>query len=204
VSPLRLLVYDRTAGALATAWWAGKALYRGLGRLDAGFGAASWAEALEWLGSHGAGAPLAEVQFWGHGRWGLARIGSEALDVAAVLDDRHPHRARLRRVAERLLPGDQGLWWFRTCETFGTEAGQRFARAWTRALGCRAAGHTYVIGVWQSGLHSLLPGEEPPWSPDEGLRPPGPDGRAASLARTSGPRAPNTITCFHGKVPPGF
>ncbi|MET0405724.1 MAG: hypothetical protein ABW123_25110, partial [Cystobacter sp.] len=87
-------------------------------------------------------------------------------------------------------------------ETFGTARGHAFARAWTRFFGCRAAGHTYVIGPWQSGLHSLGPGEEPTWSVAEGLPPDG--GDTARTARMSGRREPNTITCLHGEIPPGF
>lgn len=206
--PLRLLVYDRTCAGraplvpgLSRAWWAGSGLYRGLGRLDGALGAASWGEALDWLAAFGGGARVAEVQFWGHGRWGNARIADEVLDASA-LGPGHAHHDRLRRVAARLLPGEDGLWWFRTCETFGTAAGHAFARAWTRALGCRAAGHTYVIGIWQSGLHSLLPGAEPTWSTEEGL----PRSAAAppAIALRSSPRAPNTITCLHGKIPAGY
>jgi hypothetical protein len=205
-APLRLLVHDRTCRGqpmlpgLSHAWGAGSALYRGLGRLDASFGAASWAEALDWLATVGAGAPIAEVQFWGHGKWGRALIDRDVLDER-TLTPGHPDHARLLAVRERLLPGDQGLWWFRTCETFGAAAGHRFASAFTRFLGCRAAGHTYVIGFVQSGLHSLAPGATPAWSLDEGL-PPGlasPD-KALASAFT----APNTVTCLHGRIPPGY
>src|SRR6185295_7712635 len=127
-----------------------------------------------------------------------ARIGDERLDQAALAPG-HVHHDRLRRVAERMLPGADGLWWFRTCETFGTAVGHDVARAWTRFFGCRAAGHTYVIAVWQSGLHSLLPGEEPRWPVAEGVAEPG-----ASHALWSRRDAPNTITCLHGRVPDGF
>ena len=37
-------------------------------------------------------------------------------------------------------------------------AGHDFARAWTDFFGSRAAGHTFIIGYWQSGLHTLAPG----------------------------------------------
>jgi hypothetical protein len=185
---------------LTRAWQVGRGLYRALGRLDGALGAASWGEALDWLGTYRPEQRIAEVQFWGHGQWGLARLGAEQLDESA-LDAGYIHHARLRRIAGRLLPGDQGLWWFRTCETFGTDRGQAFARAWTGFLGCRAAGHTYVIGVWQSGLHSLRPGEAPTWSIDEGLRS---DERRLAFALSSRPGAPNTITCLHGQVPAGF
>jgi hypothetical protein len=203
---LRLMVFDRTcrgrgfAPGLSHAWVAGSGLYRGLGRLDASLGAGSWAEALDWLGSHRPDAPIAEVQFWGHGRWGEARIAEDRLD-ARVLQPDHPLRPALDRVRGRMRSGSEGLWWFRTCETFGTATGQAFAQAWTRFLGCRAAGHTYVIGFWQSGLHSILPGQRPTWAAEEGV--PGGDG-ARSMALRSHPGAPNTISCLHGQIPAGF
>ncbi len=200
---LRLMIYDRTCPrprflpGLSQVWGAGRHLYRALGRLDGSHGAASWAEALDWLAAVQPGARIQEIQFWGHGRWGLARIGSEPLDASALASG-HPHHDRLARVRDRLQP-DGALWWFRTCETFGTRAGHQFARAWTRFHRCRAAGHTYIIGGWQSGLHSLAPDAEPTWSTDEGLDPADP-----SRALWSGPRAPNTITFLHGQIPEGF
>jgi hypothetical protein len=201
---LRLLVYDRTCAGrgalpgLSTAWRVGSGLYGALGRLDAACGAASWAEALDWLAEHQAGTPIAEIQYWGHGNWGNVRLGGEVLDETALAPG-HPHEGRLRRIAERLLPGADGLVWFRTCESFGTARGHRFARACTRFFGCRTAGHTHVIGLWQSGLHSLLPGQEPGWPTEEGVTAPDAPGAASSR-----PGAPNTITCFHGRIPEGF
>lgn len=204
---LRLMVYDRTCAGrwglpgLTASWRVGSVLYRALGRLDDWRGVASWPEALDWLLARSVEQRIAEIQYWGHGTWGRALVDHESLDVQA-LAPRHPWRARLDALRERLVPGGEALWWFRTCETFGTARGHAFARAWTRFFGCRAAGHTYVIGPWQSGLHSLAPGEEPSWPVKEGL-PPGEEA-GARTARMSGPREPNTITCLHGQVPPGF
>jgi hypothetical protein len=204
MSGLRVIVYDRTCPGrwglpgLTQAWRAGGTLYGVLGRTDAVCAAGSWSEALDWLAQHGAPAPLAEIQYWGHGQWGRARLGGESLDAGALVQG-HPHHDRLRAVAARLLP--DGLFWFRTCETFGTAAGLEFARAWTRFFGCRTAGHTHVIGLWQSGLHSLAPGAEPDWSASEGLPPGGSEPR---VALGSGPGAPHTITCFQGTVPAGW
>jgi hypothetical protein len=204
--PLRLLIFDRTCRGprllpgLSHAWRAGNHLYRGLGRLDAGFGAAGWDEALDWLNDQQPDRPIAEIQFWGHGQWGRVRMGGEVLDRRA-LEPGHRLFPALDRLRGRLLAGNEGLCWFRSCETFGTAAGHDFAAAWTRFFGCRAAGHTHVIGFWQSGLHSLLPGEQPGWSVDEGLIQSDPP---APYARGSGPGAPNTVTCLHGRVPDGF
>ncbi len=199
---LRLMIYDRSCPrpwflpGLSQVWGAGRHLYRALGRLDASRGVASWGEALDWLAA--VEAPIDEIQFWGHGRWGLARVGDETLDARALAPG-HPLHDRLARVRDRLAPGGEALWWFRTCETFGTARGQTFARAWTRFFGCRAAGHTFRIGAWQSGLHGLRPGELPGWSPGEGVKE-GPT--PASL--DSRPGAPNTITFLHGQIPAGF
>lgn len=176
---------------LSHAWAGGRVLYRALGRLDAGHGAASWADALDWLATFQPQRPIAEIQFWGHGRWGEARVGGEVLDASA-LDPGHPLFARLARVRGRMLRGGDGLWWFRTCETFGTARGHDFARAWTRFFGCRAAGHTHVIGLWQSGLHALMPGAEPHWPVDEGVT-------AAGTGAVSRPGRPNTISFLRGR-----
>ena len=199
---LRLLIFDATCMGrdlrlpLSLAWDAGQALYRHLGRLDGALGASSWAEALDWLAA--AEAPISEVQFWGHGRWGLALIGRDPLTRRA-LSPGHPLHPRLRAARERLAP--DALWWFRTCETFGARPGHVFARAFTELMGCRAAGHTYVIGLWQSGLHGLLPGETPRWSPDEGLALG--DGEHPKRALISTPWAPNTIHFLRGDIPTG-
>jgi hypothetical protein len=185
---------------LSHAWTAGRHLYRGLGRIDGGFGAATWAEALDWLATTRTPQPIAEIQFWGHGRFGQALVAGEVLDARALRPG-HPLQEKLQRVRDRMLRGNAGLWWFRTCETFGTSAGQQFARAWTDFFQCRAAGHTHVIGVWQSGLHLLAPGAEPHWSADEGLVA---DAAAGPQALPSRAGAPNTISFLTGRIPPGF
>lgn len=203
----RLMVYDRTCGGrwglpgLTASWRVGGVLYRALGRLDDWKGVASWPEALDWLLERSREQPIAEIQFWGHGNWGCVLIDRVPMDVRA-LEPGHPWHARLAELRERLVPGGSALWWFRTCETFGTARGHAFAKAWTRFFGCRAAGHTYVIGPWQSGLHSLGPGEEPHWPVEEGV--PAEARSGMRHAQWSGPRVPNTITCLHGRIPPGF
>jgi hypothetical protein len=184
---------------LTWSWEVGAKLYQGLGRLDACFGAASWSEALAWLAHVEPGRRIGEIQFWGHGRWGDARIGRERLSIEALQADQ-PHNDALQAIRARLV-GPKALWWFRTCETFGKAEGHAFATAWTRFFQCRAAGHTYVIGPFQSGLHSLGPSDVPSWSIAEGVQPGAPD---ASVALWSTPTAPNTITCLTGSIPRGF
>jgi hypothetical protein len=206
MKPLRAMVYDATwvgrtptQTFLTSSWMAGAALYRGLDRLDACYGATSWSDALAWLCEVERGRAISQLQYWGHGTWGAALIGTEVLDRQAVDDEAHPLHDDLRGLRARMTPSS--LCWFRTCETFGTEKGHAFAVSWTRFFGCRAAGHTYVIGPWQSGLHSLAPGATPSWSVDEGLPPGVVDPK---LALMSSRTAPRTITCLHGAVPDGW
>ena len=200
----RLLVYDRTCTGgpggvfgLSTAWSAGASLYRSLGRLDDTRGVASWEEALAWLGDRE--DPISEVQYWGHGHWGSALAGSEVLDARALANG-HPLRRGLDALRARLSPG--ALLWFRTCETFGAARGIDFARRLSDHLGARVAGHTFIIGFHQSGLHALAPGGVPDWSADEGLAEGSPE--EPRRARWSSPFAPRTITCLAGRVPDGW
>jgi hypothetical protein len=199
-APLRLMLYDRMCRGpglslgLSHAWSAGGVLYNILGRLDAWHGAATWAEGLDWLLEVSEDRPIAEIQFWGHGEWGGLWIDEERL-TAAALAPGHPAYERLARLKARLVPGGEAMWWFRSCDVFGTQRGHDFARAWTRFFECRAAGHTHQIMFFQSGLHVLAPGEEPTWSVDEGVVP------GLFHASSSSFRAPHTITCLHNVVP---
>src|SRR5512140_2188141 len=188
---MRLVIYDRTcAPGLSTAWAAGSVLYRGLGRIDAARGVASWDEALAWIGAQR--EPIEELQYWGHGKWGCALVDRDVLDAGAL--------ERLAPLRERLAP--DALVWFRTCETFGARAGSEFAARLADYLGARVAGHTFVISVQQSGLHGRVPGARADWSPDEGLAEGAPD--APRRAKPSRPWEPRTVTCFAGAVPPAW
>jgi hypothetical protein len=199
---LRLVLFDATQRArkpagLGLSWQLGSALYRGLGRVDAAHGARSLADAFDWLARYEPSRAIAEVQYWGHGKWGRVFIDRECLDRSA-LSPTHTLRPRLDALRQRLAPG--ALIWFRTCETLGAQSGQDFASALADFSGATVAGHTFVIGFFQSGLHSLAPGATPHWSNGEGLA----EGSAENpiKARPSGPHQPNTITCFTGKIPP--
>jgi hypothetical protein len=206
-APLRLMVYDRTCTAklapvgLSTAWGAGSVLYRGLGRLDAAYGATSWEDALGWLGTFEPSRAVAEVQYWGHGRWGQVLVDRDVLDARALAPE-HRLARRLAAVRERLLPGGQALVWLRTCEAFGADAGHDFAMRLADGLGARVAGHTFIIGALQSGLHGLVPGHTPDWNPEEGIA----EGTPATPRRAhgSGVLRPNTVTCFSAEVPPAW
>ena len=201
---LRLVVYDATQRqrrprALGLSWQYGTHLYRALGRVDAAHGARSFADAFAWLKQHQPTRPISELQFWGHGKWGRIFIDRETLD-RRLLAPGHEHHAAFRALRERLTP--DALLWFRTCETLGARAGQDFAAALAEATGARVAGHTFVIGFFQSGLHCLRPGTQPEWSATEGLA----SGSAEQpeTALPSSPDAPNTVTCLTGEIPEGY
>jgi len=201
---LRLILYDRTcrgrAGlGLSSAWRGGTHLYRALGRCDGSFGASSWEEGLAWLGTYRGDRPIDEVQYWGHGKWGRLYLDREVLDRSAFARQ-HVHHQGLAMLRERLSP--EALVWFRTCETLGATNGQAFAEACTAFFGCAVAGHTFIIGYWQSGLHRLQPGQVPHWSASEGLIEGSPD--APRRAGWSRPGQPRTISCLAGQVPPGW
>lgn len=210
---LRLVVYDATGHGsarvqplLTASWRVGGALHRRHPRfpVDDVFGARSWSEALAWLCSVRPGAPIAEVQFWGHGLPGRVFVGRDALDersfVAAAAGDGRADRHEDLRALRARLDGPDALVWWRTCSAFGGRRGHAFAAAVADFFGCRAAGHTYVIGPWQSGLHSLAAGGRPTWDRHEGVS--GDDEDAPSL--TSTPLAPNTIHCLRGAIPVGW
>ncbi len=203
----RVMVYDDTCRTskvgldLTRSWIAGGALYRALGRIDAHGPVRSWAEAFKFILEQRPREPIAEVQFWGHGKWGEARIEREPFGIDA-LSPTHALHPSLCELRERLV-GEQALVWFRSCETVGAHAGHDFAQALADFLGCQVAGHTFIIGPWQSGLHRLRPGERPTWSVHEGLAP-GNDPAKPKKALWSGPLQPNTITCLQGEVPAGF
>lgn len=200
--PLRLLVWDRTCVRrpidLSHAWRTGASLYAKLGRVDHTCGVASWHEALDWLAHVGGGAPVEEIQYWGHGRWGRVLVDDDALDARALVPG-HPLHAPLEAVRERLVPSGEALVWLRTCEAFGARAGHDFATRLADFFGARVAGHTHVIGAIQSGLHGLRPGHAPDWSEREGLAEGTPE--APVRAFGSSVRTPRTIHCLQSEVP---
>lgn len=215
---MHLLVYDATGRGpwyqtgLTASWRAGATLYRKVYGVDAVYAATSWEDAFAWLCSVEPGARISSVQYWGHGFFGRAYVGADVLDERAFAVD-HPRHGDLVAFRQR-LSGEGALLWFRTCSTFGAPRGLAFAARTATFLGCRAAGHTHVIGPLQSGLHSIAPSTTPSWSPDEGVspalrrragRPEDQGGYGAEHASLpSSWTAPHTITCLHGRVPEGW
>jgi hypothetical protein len=202
---LRVLIYDATSkqgeGLLRSAWASGARLYRALGRVDAYHGATSWGDALTWLARYRLGEPINEIQYWGHGQWGKVLIANDVLSERS-LDLTDPLHEALDAVRLRFLPNGESLIWFRTCETLGAHAGQAFARHLSSDLGVRVAGHTYVIGGLQSGLHGLRPNELPRWSAHEGIAEGTPEKPIRALG--SSPEAPHTVHFMNGQFDPSW
>jgi len=104
---MRVTVFDRTCvrtgGHLSPIWATGSVLYRGLGRIDARCGVASWDEALLWISARP--EPITELQYWGHGTWGGARVADDLLDAGALSS---AHRLRPSR---RFASGSRPMRW---------------------------------------------------------------------------------------------
>jgi len=222
--PLRLVVFDATdtpraarerrharaaspdgramgSPGLSPIWRAGTLLHRLAWAADASLGATSWPEALAWAATIAAdrGRPIGSLQVWGHGGWGSMAIGATALDSDAL---RRGHALEAPLDAFKgALEGPESLFWLRCCSAFGHSTGQQFAEALALRLGCRVAGHTHIIGFFQSGTHSLRPGAKAAWDAEEGVKKSG--GQAIS-ALTSAPDAPNTVSCLALGLPEDY
>src|SRR5262245_46183394 len=103
---VRVVGYDRAGtgrgGARTPAWRVGARLYRTLDRIDAARGVATWHEALAWTAAQR--EPIRELQYWGHGMWGAAKVANDALDASALAPGHRLH-AGLEALRERLAPG---------------------------------------------------------------------------------------------------
>jgi hypothetical protein len=216
--PLRLVIFDATdtrrrtlpartpdgaAGVspgLTPIWRAGAFLHGIARAADGRLAASSWGEALAWIErtSRERGRKVASIQVWGHGGWGWMQLGKTRLDSHALRPD---HELAPALDAFRgCLVGPDALFWLRCCSAFG-HTGRSFAQDLAARLGCKVAGHTHIIGFFQSGTHSLRPGEAPAWDPREGVRF---QGGEATGALWSSADAPNTISCLSMGLPEGL
>jgi len=180
---------------LTHTWTAGGRLFRALNRIDFCQGFDNWYEAWMWLANVCPEEKISEIRYWGHGGPGRVWMGNESLGPYAPVTSKY--KSLISRVQKRLT--DDALIWFRTCSTFGADAGRVFAQNWAMNMNCRVAGHTHAIGFLQAGLHSLKPGDEPYWIYDEGIE----QGTAEKPKKMSGSwlSSPNLITCLHGEIP---
>ncbi len=183
-------------GGLSKFWRLGGVYHRAALRAHAVFGATSWHEALGFAATTAEtmSRPIDELQFWGHGGFGFMLMDEEPLSAHSIQDQ---HSALVHRLKAQLRPSS--LVWFRCCSAFGSADGKHFAKRMAAALGAGIAGHTHIIGFFQSGLHLLRPFAEPHWSDDEGVERNAQG--AAQGARESSIRGPNTITALRMGLP---
>lgn len=197
MSGIRVMTYDSTdwaGNSLTKSWFAGGKLYKFFRALDVVKPVTSWKEAFSWLNTVDPGKKIDMWQFWGHGSPAKVYVngGSVGLDLLA---QNHEFHADLVALKARLHP--QSLVWFRSCETFNGPNGKKFAKDLADFLGCTVAAHTFIIGPFQSGLHSVRPGQEPSWPDGEGCD-------ANGRGQVSMPWYTNTVTCLTGNVPKGW
>jgi hypothetical protein len=207
MKPKRLMIYDNTTltdsvdwkeDGLAYSWFAGGKLYRVFRWVDKCKGVGSWEEALDWMIEQGKESGISQIQYWGHGSRGNVWIGREPLNLRTL---KASHKLYDKWAELRTHLTDDALIWFRTCSTYNGELGHVFAQKFTDFMGCKTAAHTFIIGPWQGGLHTLEPGEEPYWDVKEGLVEQS-DGTWKS--KMSWPGDPNTIFCLKGSIPEGW
>jgi len=149
---------------LTQEWTVGGKLYRALRWIDKCKGFSSWDDALAWIDSIGQKETIEQIQVWGHGSPGKSWIGKQYLGFTAF---EFEHSEVLKSIASNMT--QDGVIWFRNCGVFSGKPGHRFAKAWANNMGCTIAAHTYIIGLWQAGLNTCKPGEEPSWPLDEGI-----------------------------------
>lgn len=181
---------------LSSSWTVGGGLYKALRWVDVCKGFSDWGAALDWIAALEPGRQISQIQIWGHGSPGRSWMNGRAL-TAKSLTPGHKYNMVLRQIAERMT--DDGVIWFRNCSVFAGQVGRDFGRTWANELDVRIAAHTHVIGVFQSGLHTIGPGEEPRWPADEGIAEGTPD--HILKTRNSMPWSPNTVFMLSSGIP---
>lgn len=186
LSSARVVLYDIAGDKpwpeMTDSWKVGARLYLAARRVDVALPISSWAEAAEKLRQF---SRVDMLQLWGHGRPGAALCGKEELTPEVL----------------RAFPSI-GTLWLRSCSTFHGPVGKAYAERLADATKGVVAGHTFLIGMLQSGLRTLKPGETPAWRDDEGYKGLAANGRRKT--RGSLPWHPRTITCLHAEIPAGW
>ena len=135
-----------------------------------------------------------EIQFWSHGshgngafisgakKGGTDEIEAKDFDIPGLDkygDDRSqpgyqewestltPFQRRLMLVRRTICDSDSTVY-YRSCEAFQGEEGQKFAKASSRFWRCDVSGHTKSIGLSQPGKHTLSVCQAPDWPVSEG------------------------------------
>lgn len=194
---LDIMFYDASDWAgeqLRFSWVTGGKFYKIFRSVEHYAGFESWILALKWLSGLEPSKKINSIQFWGHGSPGRVWINGDYLSARSILAS-SSHREHLLNLKNRL--SEDSLVWFRSCNVFSGKEGHLFASAFSKFMNCKVASHTYIVGPWQSGLHTITPEQEPSWSLEEGF-----DKNGEKL--WSMPWSPNTIFCLTGNIPKGW
>lgn len=210
--PLRLVIYDETAlrdgfqpeennDRLTMSWVIGAKLYKLTRATDIIVPVQSWHQ----LGSTANAFQLtkrqkiSEIQFWGHGSPGSVYIGRDKLTIERLKKDGDLQSALFKL---RACMTDDALIWFRCCSVFAGPKGHEFAKEFSEMMDCTVAAHTHIIHVWQAGLHTIRPGQEPTWPVTEGYHL---DENGKEVMKWSIPFfSPNGIFCLRSTIPKGW
>lgn len=198
---LDLMFYDSSDWAgkqLRFSWITGGKFYKLFRSVEHHDGFDNWIDALNWISEVEPNKKINSIQFWGHGSPGRVWINGDALSIRSLTYD-SPHYYFLKKIKERLAT-DSTIW-FRSCNVFTGSDGKFFSIAFSQFMQSRIAGHTYIVGPWQSGLHTIKPGQRPSWNISEGLKKEE-DGKIKKL--WSMPWEKNTIFCLTNKIPEGW
>jgi hypothetical protein len=145
---------------------------------------------LDAYSTHGCGC-VSEIQFWSHGSPGEAmyitgdgEFTTESFEIPGVevwgdgpiggvigYEDWTRHLSALQRllvVLRRTICDRDSEVYFRSCQAFKGESGQKFADAAGKFWRSIVIGHTKLIGLSQPGQKRLKPGDKPDWSVTEG------------------------------------
>lgn len=194
---IRVMFYDKSKWAgevLSSTWFAGGRLYKTFRSLDFCIGVDCWEDAFDWLLSVEKDKKISMIQFWGHGSPGNIFINNEQINTGIIRKDNVYHERALK-LKDRL--SDDAVIWLRSCGVFAGPSGHYFAKRWAKFFDCTIAGHTFIVGPFQSGLHTIKPNEEPTWDLKEGF-----DKQGNLLI--SKLWSPNTIFCLRGDIPKGW
>lgn len=195
---LDIMIYDSSDWAgkeLRFSWITGGKFYKLFRSVEHNSGFDSWISAIDWILSVEPDKKINSIQYWGHGSPGRVWMNGETLSIKSYTN-KSGHFEKLSKLKERLTP--ESLIWFRCCNVFAGNEGKFFALTSSQFFECKIAAHTFIVGPWQSGLHTIRPGERPSWSISEGLELQK-DGTVKKL--WSMPWSPNTVFCLTNKIP---
>lgn len=198
---LDIMIYDSSDWAgkqLRLSWITGGKFYKMFRGIEHHQGFDNWPEALKWICTIEPDKKINSVQFWGHGTPGRVWMNGDYLSARSILK-KSEHHESLLMLKDRM--DEDSVFWFRSCNVFAGQEGHLFGMTISKMLECRIAAHTYIVGPWQGGLHTIGPDEKPFWSIEEGLKKKK-DGTYKPL--WSMPWTKNTLFCLTGKIPKGW